>query len=114
MPFSDGAFDAIIATFPAEYILKPQTLREARRLLRHADQTHGKTGSAFVIVGLCFDTDRPWLRRLVGWLYGPPMEQALVFYRPLAEGAGLSVRVVRDLTRHFRLPLFVLEPRGDA
>lgn len=33
LPFPDAAFDALISTFPAEFIFAPQTLREAARVL---------------------------------------------------------------------------------
>lgn len=35
LPFSENAFDTIVSTFPSEYIFEPQTLLEARRVLRH-------------------------------------------------------------------------------
>ena len=33
LPFSDGSFDTIVATFPTEYITDPDTLSEAKRCL---------------------------------------------------------------------------------
>jgi ubiquinone/menaquinone biosynthesis C-methylase UbiE len=34
LPFSGASFDTVVATFPADYILHPATLAEARRVLR--------------------------------------------------------------------------------
>jgi ubiquinone/menaquinone biosynthesis C-methylase UbiE len=34
LPFADQAFDAVLATFPSEYIIDPQTLAETWRVLR--------------------------------------------------------------------------------
>jgi ubiquinone/menaquinone biosynthesis C-methylase UbiE len=34
IPFTDGSFDSIISTFPTEYIFDPQTLSDAKRVLR--------------------------------------------------------------------------------
>lgn len=36
LPFSTGLFTTILATFPAEYILAPQTAAEIRRTLTHS------------------------------------------------------------------------------
>jgi ubiquinone/menaquinone biosynthesis C-methylase UbiE len=33
LPFRSGTFDQIVATFPTEYILQPETLRAIKRLL---------------------------------------------------------------------------------
>ena len=44
LPFSSGVFDTIVATFPAPYILQPETLGECRRVLR--------PGGRLVVVGL--------------------------------------------------------------
>lgn len=34
LPFASGGFDSALATFPSEYILDPETLREVARVLR--------------------------------------------------------------------------------
>ena len=34
LPFPDNCFDAVISTFPSDYIADPETLREAARVLR--------------------------------------------------------------------------------
>lgn len=38
LPFADGSFSDVVATFPTDYILDPRTLREARRVLRPGGQ----------------------------------------------------------------------------
>ena len=38
LPFPAASFDRVVATFPAEYILSPQTLREVWRVLRPGGQ----------------------------------------------------------------------------
>ena len=51
LPFADGCMDTVLSTFPAEYILDLDTLREIRRVLR---TPHGPDdpGGRLVIVGL--------------------------------------------------------------
>jgi ubiquinone/menaquinone biosynthesis C-methylase UbiE len=60
LPFPEASFPCVVATFPTEYILHPDTLSEARRVLQ--------TGGKFIVLpGVAF---RPaswswkWLRRL--------------------------------------------------
>ena len=57
LPFADGSFDSIVATFPAEYILDPATFRESARILRAADPSTGEAGR-FIIGGLFFRIGR--------------------------------------------------------
>jgi ubiquinone/menaquinone biosynthesis C-methylase UbiE len=42
LPFPDHTFDAVVSTFPTPFIIEPETLREARRVL--------KPGARLVIV----------------------------------------------------------------
>ncbi|HEX7542073.1 MAG TPA: methyltransferase domain-containing protein [Anaerolineales bacterium] len=60
IPFAEGVFDSVVATFPAEYIFDPQTLKEIRRVLVPA----GK----LVILPMAWITGRRRLERLAAWL----------------------------------------------
>ncbi|MCX6035252.1 MAG: methyltransferase domain-containing protein [Chloroflexi bacterium] len=60
IPFAEGVFDSVVATFPAEFIFDPQTLEEIRRVLMPA----GK----LVILPMAWITGRRPLERLVAWL----------------------------------------------
>ncbi len=61
LPFADGAFDAVLATFPTEYIIDPETLTAVYRVLA-AD-------GRFVIVPEGHLTGRGPLRRFIKWLF---------------------------------------------
>jgi ubiquinone/menaquinone biosynthesis C-methylase UbiE len=60
LPFRDGTFDTVIATFPAEYISDPQTLSEVRRCL--------SDGGRFVVLPVAMPKNRflSWLFRVTG------------------------------------------------
>ncbi len=61
LPFENEAFNTVAATFPAEYILDPNTLKEVHRVLI----PHGK----LVILPLAWITGRKPLERLAAWLF---------------------------------------------
>lgn len=61
LPFRDGAFDGIVATFPTEYILQASTLSEARRTL-------GRAGR-LVLLPVAWITGGSLLERAAAWLF---------------------------------------------
>lgn len=101
LPFAAGAFDALVATFPAPYILAHETWQEAARVLR--------PGGRLVIAGLLVEGDvpLPWPR--------PRREAQRVEgrLRELAAQAGLSVAVHREEGARWRSPVFVMEKPED-
>lgn len=60
LPFRDGAFETVIATFPAEYITDPRTLSEVRRCL--------SDGGRFIVLPVALPKNRflAWLFRVTG------------------------------------------------
>lgn len=60
LPFQNGSFDTVIATFPAEYIRDPLTLSEVRRCL--------SDGGRFVVLPVAMPRNRflSWLFRVTG------------------------------------------------
>ena len=92
MPFADDAFDTLIATFPADFIFDPATLREAARLLT----SRGR----FIIVDMCLFTGNDVLGRLARAL-GVLTEDDLRRYERFVAEAGLRVSVIiAELNAH--------------
>lgn len=60
LPFRGGAFETVIATFPAEYITDPRTLSEVRRCL--------SDGGRFIVLPVAMPKNRflSWLFRVTG------------------------------------------------
>ena len=60
LPFRDGAFETVIATFPAEYITDSRTLSEVKRCL--------SDGGRFVVLPVALPKNRllSWLFRVTG------------------------------------------------
>ncbi|MBE3120212.1 MAG: methyltransferase domain-containing protein [Candidatus Atribacteria bacterium] len=61
LPFADGGFDSVCATFPAEYIFDPQALKEIRRVLVPAGR--------LIILPMAWITGTRLLERLMAWLF---------------------------------------------
>lgn len=61
LPFADGVFDSVCATFPAEYIFDPQALKEIRRVLVPAGR--------LIILPMAWITGTRLLERLMAWLF---------------------------------------------
>lgn len=60
-PFPTACFDAIVSTFPSEYILEHETLSEVRRTLR--------PGGSLVVVAAAWPRGPGWVDLLASWLY---------------------------------------------
>ncbi len=91
LPFLDATFDAVLATFPANYILSAETLREAARVLR---------SGRLVVAGLVSESR------------GPSTEAMLVRWAHLAAEVGFAVTEIPPAGGGDVWPVFVLE-KGD-
>ncbi len=114
LPFAAGSFDAIIATFPAEYILSPATWHEAARVLRAPDSANGAPGGRFVVAGLYVEGDNTLLRSAARFLPGRPPQRAEATIERLAAAAGFQFTVVREEGKRLRSPVFVMERCEDT
>ena len=84
LPFPDGAFANVIATFPADFILAPQTLDAVVRVL----QPKGR----LVIVAMGHLRGPGPLRRFVEWLYRITGQRDIPMAGPAGAAAGRRVR----------------------
>lgn len=80
LPFAAATFDAVIATFPAPYILEPATLASLRRVLQ--------PGGRLVIVAQAELIGNGRAARVVEWLY------AITGQRLTDDDAGDAARTV--------------------
>lgn len=61
LPFANGTFAAVVSTFPTDFIVNPDTLRECYRVL--------KTDGVLVIVPNAVMTSKGWLSGFIEFLY---------------------------------------------
>ncbi|HXF63385.1 MAG TPA: class I SAM-dependent methyltransferase, partial [Caldilineaceae bacterium] len=104
LPFAGGSFDTVLATFPAEYILRPATLAECARVLRAGG------GGRLVIVGV-------WVALEVGGrqvrgpvFYGRPSAEAVAAIEGRMADAGFSVQIQEQADGIFRVAIITAEP----
>ncbi len=85
MPFADASFDTVVCTFPAEFIVQPDTFREIARVL-------DPVGRAVVVIGAQLQAITPW-RRFMEWLYRiTGQREPLPDLRPHLAELGLTCR----------------------
>ncbi len=99
MPFAPRSFDAVLATFPAPYILDPATLAECARVLR--------PGGRLVIAGLWVRLRHPLLRRLPTLFYADPAPAQIAAITRRVEEAGFSVTWRWEAAGWAELPILV-------
>lgn len=86
MPFCAGSFQAVIATFPAPYIVQRQTLDECWRVLC--------SGGRLVVLGLWVTPVVRRHRLNMPLLYGEPSAEMLAQIVRRVDGAGFDVEVI--------------------
>jgi SAM-dependent methyltransferase len=101
LPFDEGLFDTVIATFPAGYILEPVTLLEVRRVLR--------PGGRFVILGLWVALDLGDFGRMFPVFYGRLSEEAQAAIAARVAAAGFMPRWVEQKAGRFTVGVLVAE-----
>jgi SAM-dependent methyltransferase len=104
LPVASDGFDTVIATFPAGYILQPETLNEIHRVLRHQGR--------LVVVGLWVEAHWGGLERVLPVFYGRPSAQKQQAIGQRMEDAGFDVRWVEKKSNCFTVAILVGTPRS--
>jgi ubiquinone/menaquinone biosynthesis C-methylase UbiE len=105
LPFRDGSFDTVVATFPTGFIVDPATLREVTRATSPKGRLVVALGARFEGEGL-FASFLTWVYRVTG--QNEPSPDA---FGPWLEEAGLSPRTVCERVGQTTVLLVVAEKR---
>jgi ubiquinone/menaquinone biosynthesis C-methylase UbiE len=107
LPFGDGCFDTIVSTFPAEYIVDPDALKEMRRVLREP-RGPDDPGGRLVIVGLAvYRSGAPLPARF----RVRPEDSGLEPFCEQLNSAGLACHLISRFSGPARVPVVVAERR---
>ncbi|MGQ0602004.1 MAG: class I SAM-dependent methyltransferase [Anaerolineales bacterium] len=90
LPFADGAFPSLLATFPTEFIIAPAAIAEFKRVLQ--------SGGVLVFVPVAQITGPAWRDRFAEWLFRVTGESATDWFAPLLAryaDAGFTARLER-------------------
>ena len=101
LPFDDGRFDTVMATFPAGDILEPVTLLEVRRVLR--------PGGRVVILGLWVALDLGVFGRILPVFYGRLSKEVQATIAARVVAAGFVPRWVEQKAGRFTVGMLVAE-----
>jgi len=104
LPFAAAAFDTIVSTFPAGYILEPETLAELGRVLRPAGR--------LVIAGLSVQLPRS-VRYPLSIVPGS-WDRLWAYFERVAKEAGLAVTVTWRDDGPARVPVVIAVPDSGA
>ena len=100
-PLGDMQFDTVMATFPAGYILAPETLAEVGRVVR--------VGGKFVVLGLWVEVHIGIFTRLVPVFYGPLTDAMCHGIEQRMNAAGFRMRWIAQRKGLFTVGGFVAE-----
>ena len=106
MPFGDKSFDTVIATFPAEYIIAPETLRDVARVLT--------ANGRFVVAGVVGQIEHPLLRLLLKPIYGDIRDGALRYFEQATKAAGFETRIETEPGKWMSMPVMILKRKREA
>lgn len=99
LPFPSNHFTNIVATFPAEYIMSPQTLTEICRVLKDSPLPSGSSSRLIVVAE--GQLRGPWpLRPLIDWLYQITGQRSIHPTKPLAVLAAHDFEARWELVEH--------------
>jgi SAM-dependent methyltransferase len=101
MPFCAGSFDTVVATFPAPYILEPDTLAECARVLQG--------GGRLVVAGLWVRVRHASLHSTVPLFYADPPAAALALIAQRVEEAGFRVQWHDEVVDWAVIPVLVAQ-----
>lgn len=102
LPFADESFAAIVSTFPTNFIMQPDTLKETYRVL----QSDGHM--IVVLSGVMISSD--WLTKFIEFLYKITGQREEIDFDPenYFGGYGFTIEVLREPCKNSIAELIIL------
>ena len=113
LPFADGAFDTVVLTFPAEFIIETSVLHELARVVQAKTQSSDTPGGRIVIVGLWVWLDNWMLEKALPVFYGALDQRLMQAIRQPLEAAGMDVSFCEHVDGVARVGIVQAAVRGE-
>lgn len=101
LPFPDGSFGSIVATFPAEYIVDPASLHEFNRVLQ--------PGGRLIIAGMVVYRQNAWWSGLSRLLFDAAPSSPIDHFQQHTDAAGLPAELILRDDSPWSVPIIVAE-----
>jgi ubiquinone/menaquinone biosynthesis C-methylase UbiE len=101
LPLPDSAFNSIVSTCPAEFILQPSAWREFGRVLA--------PGGRMIVTGTCLYADNPFLQRVFRTLFDTLEQSQHSWYESITTTAGLRVTELEHGEQPVRTQVIIAE-----
>jgi len=101
MPFPDGAFNSIVSTCPAEFILQPLAWQEFGRVLA--------PGGRVIVTGASLRADNPFLQQVFRIVFGILEQGQRSWHERITATAGLKVTEVEHGEQSVRTQIIIAE-----
>ena len=101
LPYADRAFGAVVATFPAEYIVDPASLAEIQRVLR--------PGGRLIIAGMVVYRQDAWWSQVSRLIFGDAPGAPVGRFEQRLESAGLRPELILRDDPPWTVPIIVAE-----
>jgi ubiquinone/menaquinone biosynthesis C-methylase UbiE len=101
MPFPDRAFNSIVSTCPAEFILQPPTWQEFGRVLA--------PGGRLIVTGTCLYANHPLLQQMFRIVFAILEQNQRPWYERTATAARLKVTAIEHGEQPVRTQVIIAE-----
>lgn len=104
LPFPEGSFDAIVATFPAEYIAEKVSLAEFYRVL--------KPDGRVVIVGINIQFTSSFKSWVSNWILGSKDQSLIQYLAQKAARVGFNVQIAEHQHKGSQQTVMILRHKN--
>jgi ubiquinone/menaquinone biosynthesis C-methylase UbiE len=89
IPFPEGSFDKLVATFPSDYLFDPESLSQAWRVLNNSGE--------LIILPAAWITGKVWMDKLAAWIFRVTGQSPIVELLQENDDAIFPISILNEL-----------------
>jgi ubiquinone/menaquinone biosynthesis C-methylase UbiE len=89
IPFPEGYFDKLVATFPSDYLFDPESLSQAWRVLNNSGE--------LIILPAAWITGKVWMDKLAAWIFRVTGQSPIVELLQENDDAIFPISILNEL-----------------